>query len=38
MIRDALYNLIARNRYKIFGKLDTCPLPDLRQRHKFFDT
>ena len=37
MIRDALYNLIARNRYKIFGKLDTCPLPDLQQRHKFLD-
>jgi predicted DCC family thiol-disulfide oxidoreductase YuxK len=37
MIRDALYNLVAGNRYKIFGKLDTCPFPDSRQRHKFLD-
>jgi predicted DCC family thiol-disulfide oxidoreductase YuxK len=37
MVRDALYNVIARNRYKIFGKLDTCPLPDPDRRHKFLD-
>lgn len=37
MIRDAIYNLIAGNRYKIFGKLDTCPLPDPQHRHKFLD-
>jgi predicted DCC family thiol-disulfide oxidoreductase YuxK len=37
MVRDALYNVIARNRYKIFGKLDACPLPEPQHRHKFLD-
>jgi predicted DCC family thiol-disulfide oxidoreductase YuxK len=36
-LRDALYNLVARNRYRIFGKLDTCPLPDPRHQHRFLD-
>jgi predicted DCC family thiol-disulfide oxidoreductase YuxK len=36
-LRDAIYNLVARNRYKIFGKFDTCPLPDPRHRHKFLE-
>jgi predicted DCC family thiol-disulfide oxidoreductase YuxK len=36
-VRDALYNLVARNRYKIFGKLDTCPLPDPGYRSRFLD-
>ena len=36
-IRDALYNLVARNRYRIFGKLDQCPVPAPGQRHKFLD-
>ena len=33
-IRDAVYNLIARNRYKWFGKQDNCmiPTPDLQSR------
>lgn len=26
-IRDMLYRLVARNRYRWFGKYDTCPLP-----------
>ena len=37
-LRDAAYNLIARNRYRIFGKLDACPLPEPRDRHKFLDS
>ena len=28
VIRDALYDIIAKNRYRWFGKYDTCPLPD----------
>jgi len=36
-LRDAVYNLIARNRYKVFGKFDSCPLPDPRHRHKFLE-
>ena len=27
-LRDAVYNLVARNRYRIFGKYDTCFVPD----------
>jgi predicted DCC family thiol-disulfide oxidoreductase YuxK len=35
--RDFIYNRIARNRYRIFGKHDTCPLPAPEQRAKFLD-
>ncbi|MES2429810.1 MAG: thiol-disulfide oxidoreductase DCC family protein [Bacteroidota bacterium] len=33
-IRDGLYNWIAKNRYKWFGKQETCmiPTPDIRSR------
>ncbi|HBH47903.1 MAG TPA: thiol-disulfide oxidoreductase [Bacteroidales bacterium] len=34
-IRDFLYNLIARNRYKVFGRTDECILPDESVKHKF---
>ncbi len=36
-LRDAAYNLVARNRYRVFGKFDACPLPDPKDRHKFLD-
>jgi predicted DCC family thiol-disulfide oxidoreductase YuxK len=34
IIRDAVYNLISRNRYRFFGKKDACwlPTPDLKSR------
>ena len=33
-IRDGVYNIIARNRYKWFGKKDKCwlPTPELKAR------
>jgi predicted DCC family thiol-disulfide oxidoreductase YuxK len=33
-IRDAVYNWVARNRYKWFGKREECmiPTPDLKER------
>jgi len=33
-IRDAVYNLISRNRYRWFGKQESCmiPTPELRAR------
>lgn len=33
-MRDGVYDLIARNRYKWFGKRDACivPSPDVRER------
>jgi predicted DCC family thiol-disulfide oxidoreductase YuxK len=34
VLRDGAYELLARNRYAWFGKLDTCrvPTPELRRR------
>lgn len=34
-IRDAVYNLIARNRYKWFGKTAACYLPTPELQSKF---
>ncbi len=34
-LRDPIYNLIAKNRYKMFGKKDTCRLPTPAERAKF---
>ena len=33
-LRDAIYNIIARNRYKWFGKKEECmvPTPELKER------
>ena len=36
-IRDFLYNIIARNRYKWFGKKDTCMVPTMELRERFLD-
>jgi predicted DCC family thiol-disulfide oxidoreductase YuxK len=35
--RDWRYTLVARNRYRFFGRHDSCPLPDPKHRHKFLD-
>jgi len=34
VVRDALYDVVARNRYRWFGRRDTCmvPTPELRRR------
>ncbi|GAC1431852.1 MAG: thiol-disulfide oxidoreductase DCC family protein [Terriglobales bacterium] len=37
-IRDWCYSLIARNRYRIFGKFGSCILPTQENRHKFLDS
>lgn len=34
-IRDWAYNLIARHRYRIFGRYDSCPLPSAADRERF---
>jgi predicted DCC family thiol-disulfide oxidoreductase YuxK len=34
---DWRYALVARNRYRFFGKHETCPLPSKKDRHKFLD-
>ena len=35
--RDAVYNLVARNRYKIFGKYEECFVPDAAMRGRVIE-
>lgn len=36
VLRDGVYNLIGKNRYRLFGKKDACwlPTPELKSRFK----
>lgn len=34
-LRDALYKLIARNRYRLFGRENECWLPTPNLKHRF---
>lgn len=34
-LRNGVYSLIARYRYKLFGKLPTCRLPSAEERSRF---
>ena len=36
-IRDAVYNLVAKRRYKWFGKRDACRLPTEADRTRFVE-
>lgn len=36
-VRDALYNFIARRRYKWFGKRDVCMIPSPEVRNRFLN-
>jgi len=36
-IRDAFYNLIAKNRYKLFGKKETCMIPTPAIQERFLE-
>jgi predicted DCC family thiol-disulfide oxidoreductase YuxK len=35
--RDGIYEIVARNRYRIFGKHESCLLPEPKHRRKFLD-
>ena len=35
ILRDWVYDLIARNRYRIFGRHDHCIVPNPETRHRF---
>jgi predicted DCC family thiol-disulfide oxidoreductase YuxK len=37
-VRDWGYRLIARNRYRIFGRYETCPVPSAEVRRRFLDS
>ena len=36
-IRDSLYNLIARNRYRLFGKKKECMIRDEKIKERFLE-
>ena len=36
-LRNAVYNRIARNRYRIFGKYETCFVPDAEMRARVME-
>jgi predicted DCC family thiol-disulfide oxidoreductase YuxK len=37
ILRDAVYKVVARNRYRVFGKYETCLLPEPKHRKKFLE-
>jgi predicted DCC family thiol-disulfide oxidoreductase YuxK len=36
-LRDGVYNLVARNRYRIFGKYESCFMPDAAMRGRVLE-
>lgn len=36
-LRNPLYNLVARNRYRIFGRSDACMVPDASLRERVIE-
>ena len=36
-LRNAVYNLVARNRYRIFGKYEECFVPDAEMRARVIE-
>jgi len=36
-LRDLVYRFVATNRYRVFGKYESCMLPDPNQRSRFLD-
>jgi len=36
-LRDGVYKIVARNRYRVFGKHDSCMLPDPKNKDKFLE-
>ena len=37
-LRDWGYDVVAHNRYRIFGKYETCPLPEEKYQDRFLDS
>lgn len=35
VLRDALYDLVTRHRYRFFGTYETCPLPSQETKSRF---
>jgi predicted DCC family thiol-disulfide oxidoreductase YuxK len=36
-VRNWLYDFVAARRYRVFGKAESCMLPDPASRHKFLE-
>ena len=36
-LRDWGYRVVARRRYRVFGKYETCPLPEKKYQDRFLD-
>jgi predicted DCC family thiol-disulfide oxidoreductase YuxK len=36
-LRDAVYNVVAKNRYRLFGKYDACIVPDAELRARVIE-
>jgi predicted DCC family thiol-disulfide oxidoreductase YuxK len=36
-LRDAIYSVVATNRYRVFGKYESCMLPEPKHRARFLD-
>jgi predicted DCC family thiol-disulfide oxidoreductase YuxK len=34
-LRDAVYGFVARHRYRVFGRYDTCPIPSAEHKNRF---
>jgi predicted DCC family thiol-disulfide oxidoreductase YuxK len=34
-LRDLGYHLVARWRYRLWGRLETCPIPTVAERERF---
>lgn len=37
-LRDWGYSVVAHHRYSVFGKYESCPLPEKKYRDRFLDT
>lgn len=37
ILRDRLYDIIARHRYRLFGQYESCPLPSLETQSRFME-
>ena len=35
MVRNAIYDIVAKNRYKVFGKYDACRIPSPEEMGRF---
>ena len=37
-LRDQLYKFVARHRYKVWGKYNSCPIPSEKQKKLFLES